>query len=77
MQYTPTQHHERGLHSGLLAALAAFALTWFVVNGELPATDETSAVDAHGVAVCVVPSDRPTSWFLNIPVQISLPVYGG
>ena len=76
MQHTPTHHNERGLHSGLLAALAAFALTWFLVNGEILSTDATSAVDAHGTAVCVVSSDRPTSRFLNIPVQISLPVYG-
>ena len=51
MQHTPTHHNERGLHSGLLAALAAFALTWFLVNGEIPSTAATSAVDAQTEAV--------------------------
>ena len=76
MHHTPTQPHQPSVHGGLLVALVAFAFTWFVVNGGSLPTGESSATDTYGMSVCVVPTDRPTSWFFNTPVQVSLPLYG-
>ncbi len=76
MQNTPTPSTESRLHSGLLVALAAFALTWFLVNGESLPSAQAGALEARGISFCVVSDNRPTSWFFNTPVQISLPVYG-
>jgi hypothetical protein len=68
---------DRGLRGGLIAALVVFALTWFVVNGaELP-QDEIGAANTRDRSLCAVPSDKPTSRFLNVPVRAPVPWYGG
>ena len=68
---------DTGLGGGLIAALIAFALTWFVVNGgELP-EERSGTLNAGQFSVCAVPADIPTSRFLNAPVMPRIPLAGG
>ena len=68
---------ELGFHGGLLAALVAFALTWFVVNGAELSQDASGALDTVDMPICALPADKPTSRFLNAPVAAPMPWYGG
>lgn len=73
----PNHSTDFGFTGGLIAALLAFALTWFAVNGG-------DARDAHGEtlstgpsSVCSVSADIPTSRFFNAPVIAPVPFQGG
>ena len=76
-QQQPLTPTDTGFTGGLIAALAAFALTWFVVNGD-------DLREAHGEAsrlapssICFAPADIPTSRFLNAPITTPAPPQGG
>lgn len=68
---------DTGLGGGLIAALLAFALTWFVVNSGDMTRDDNGALDSGDFSVCAVPADIPTSRFLNAPILAPVPVSGG
>ena len=65
------------LGGGFIAALVVFALTWFVVNGAEITHDDLGVLNTRDAAVCVVSADKPTSRFLNTPVLLTPPSYGG
>lgn len=77
MQQHNTPSTDSGFPSGLIAALVAFALTWFVVNGgeAREAHGTVSATEAY--SVCDMPEGIPTSRFFNAPVAMPVPLQGG
>lgn len=76
-QQQHTTPSDAGFTGGLIAALAAFALTWFVVNGDEARDTHGEALSLGPFTVCLAPADIPTSRFFNAPVTTPVPLQGG
>ncbi|MCC6706535.1 MAG: hypothetical protein IT492_03145 [Gammaproteobacteria bacterium] len=77
MQQHNTPSTDSGFPGGLIAALVAFALTWFVVNGGEAREAHGAELGTGSYSVCDVPKDIPTSRFFNAPVATPVPLQGG
>jgi hypothetical protein len=66
-----------GIGGGLIAALIAFALTWFVVNGSAPQEAQGATTATEAYSVCMASENIPTSRFFKTPVTTPIPLQGG
>ncbi|MBK6660521.1 MAG: hypothetical protein IPG43_21350 [Proteobacteria bacterium] len=66
-----------GIGGGLIAALIAFALTWFVVNGSAPHEAQGATATTEPYSICMVSENIPTSRFFKTPVTTPIPLQGG
>ena len=77
MQQNNTPSTDSGFSGGLIAALVAFALTWFVVNGGEAREAHGAELGTGAYSVCDVPQYIPTSRFFNAPIATPVPLQGG
>lgn len=66
-----------GFRGGVIAALLAFALTWFLVNGSAAIPSGIGSLNGQDLPLCAVSVDKPTSRFLEAPIISPVPWYGG